>query len=503
MTGRFPASADAAAGAAPSEPAGEVAAGRADLVLRGGAVLVMDAAATRAEAVAVVGGRIAAVGSSDEIDRWIGPATRVVDLAGRAVLPGINDSHLHGSWLGARWPHTFFGAADPAAAAQVAGTLVRTREERRAAILRAGRLLASSGITSYTEPGIGPGEDDGETGCFHSEVLDVYRELAASGELLQRVTLLSLYGILDGPSDLSVVRAGISSHAADAGEPGASDPAWLRVPGVKIFGDLIPLSRQAWTDRSYDDGTHGDLLVRGDTIERRAADLAEMVRAAHLAGLQVGVHATGDRTIGLVLDAIADAEAEPGAQRARDLGHVIIHGDLATPAQVRRMAELGVWLNAQAGIAAQTEEWLAGLMGADVAAEAWPFAEALAAGVLVLSSDAPVLDFDWRRGVADADARIVAGVGGGAGAREGGVGDHIAEALAAARARLHGLLRAYTAVPAAQDRAGDWKGTIEVGKVADLAVLSADPFEVGAARLPEVDVDLTVLDGRIVFERTA
>ncbi|WP_205881092.1 hypothetical protein [Leucobacter insecticola] len=187
----------------------------ADLVLRGGSVLVLDPTGSRAQAVAVAAGRIVAVGSAEEISPWIGEATRVIELAGRAVIPGINDSHLHGSWLGARWPHTFFGAEDPEAAAQVSGVLVSTRAERREAILRAGRLLTELGITSYTEPGIGPGEDEGETGSFHSEVLDIYRELALEGALLQRITALALYGILDGPSDLATVLRGIRGSVSE------------------------------------------------------------------------------------------------------------------------------------------------------------------------------------------------------------------------------------------------------------------------------------------------
>lgn len=467
-----------------TDPKVREARGHADLILRGGTVLTMDDDSRRAEGVAITAGRIVAVGDSAELELWCGPTTRVIELSGRAVLPGINDSHLHGSWLGARWPHTFFGAADPEAAAQVSGTLVSSTAERRAGIQRAGKLLTELGITSYTEPGLGPGEDSGETGSFHSEVIEIYRELAAAGELSQRITVLALHGILDGPSDVATVVAGIQNHAALAGE---SDPAWLAIPGVKIFGDLIPLSRQAWTDHSYDDGTHGDLLVEGTTIEEKAEGLAQMLRTAHLAGLQVGIHATGDRTVELALEAFAAAAALPGAPSVRELGHVIIHGDLATPAQVARMAEMGIWLNTQSGIAAYAGEWLTGMLGPEVATSAWPLGAALAAGVLVLSSDAPVLDFDWRRGIAAAEARIVAT--GGSVAPED------------MRARLEQLLRAYTSLPAAQDRAADWKGTVTAGKVADLVVLARDPFEVGAAGLPDVAIDLTVLDGRVVFER--
>jgi predicted amidohydrolase YtcJ len=71
------------------------AAAPADVVLRGGAVHTMDASRTRAQAIAVDDGRIAAVGSDAEIAAWIGPATEVVELGGRMVLPGFHDSHIH------------------------------------------------------------------------------------------------------------------------------------------------------------------------------------------------------------------------------------------------------------------------------------------------------------------------------------------------------------------------------------------------------------------------
>jgi predicted amidohydrolase YtcJ len=67
----------------------------ADLVLTGGHVHTVDPALSRAEAVAVVGERIADVGPAGEIDRWIGPRTRVIDLAGRLLLPGFQDAHVH------------------------------------------------------------------------------------------------------------------------------------------------------------------------------------------------------------------------------------------------------------------------------------------------------------------------------------------------------------------------------------------------------------------------
>jgi hypothetical protein len=67
----------------------------ADLVLTGGIIYTVDAARPRVEAVAVRGERIVAVGSAKEMQAWVGPNTRVVDLKGRFAMPGFNDAHVH------------------------------------------------------------------------------------------------------------------------------------------------------------------------------------------------------------------------------------------------------------------------------------------------------------------------------------------------------------------------------------------------------------------------
>ncbi|WP_051790845.1 amidohydrolase [Amycolatopsis jejuensis] len=447
----------------------------ADLVLRAAAVHPMTGAAP-SRALAVRDGRVLRVGSDRDLQDVIGPRTSVLDLGDRAVLPGINDGHLHAAWLGALWPDTLF--ADRGAPGPGPDRPLRTDAERRSAILRAGDVLAGLGITSYTEPGLGPGEDDGRIGAFGMSVVEQYRELAAEGLLRARVTALWLYGELDGPSTVDAFRAGLSTM--DGPE---ADPAWVNFRGVKIFADGIPPMRSAYTHHCYADGSRAELLVGGGTDGEREANLTWMILAAHRAGLQVGVHATGDRAIEVVLDAVELARGERDLDLG-DLGHYVIHGDLVSGAQVKRMARLGVGLAAQAGIAVRTAGVVDAAMGAGSAARAWPLREVLDAGIpLCLTSDAPVLSPDWRREIAAADAWM-------------GPAEDV-------RGRMGELLRCYTVHPARQDGAAGWKGTLEPGMVADLCVLAADPFTVTPAELPDLDVDLTVLGGQIVHERSA
>ncbi|MFD0887660.1 amidohydrolase, partial [Streptosporangium algeriense] len=273
----------------------------ADLILVNGDVLTVDAGFSVAQAVAVRDGRILAVGETAEIEALAGPETRVIDLAGRTLLPGINDSHLHGAawgltrppfalsvgypavrsiaditetvrratettpegeWItGLGWDlgyldevladpsrrphHSDLDAVSPdhpvaltdfsahmlwvnskaleiagitretvsppggvievdadgeptgilkeAAQALVQGLIpVASVEQRKEAIREAVAALHAEGITSYTEPGLGPGGTQILGGGLSTESLDAYIELARAGELAARVRVLLL-----------------------------------------------------------------------------------------------------------------------------------------------------------------------------------------------------------------------------------------------------------------------------------------------------------------------
>ncbi len=438
----------------------------ADLVLIGGRIHLFDVDASAASSIAIRGGVIVA---HDDAALALAPsAGRVIDLGGRTVIPGINDAHLHAAWLGARWPRLFFG--DHESSHDHDGALLTTNAERRAALHRAWRLLASLGVTSYTEPGIGPGEDAGATGCFGTPMLETYVDLHRSGAQTSRVTLLRLFGTIDGETHLDAFRAGLATATP------ATDPRWLAIPGVKIFADGIPPLRTAWVREPYVDGSLGALLTRGPDGPRQA--FREMVRLAHDAGLQVAVHATGDRSIAEFLGVLEEAGAAP-----RRHPHYIVHADLAFDDLLARMRTLGVGAAVQPLIAAFTHAWASGQLGTERAARAWPLAQMLDRGILTtITSDAPIATPDWRASV-DAAVQLLTDAG-------------VPDGVTTRRAILHRL----TVDAARQDGAADWKGTLAHGFVGDLCVLTDDPLE-ATRRASDLEVDLTVVGGRVVFER--
>ncbi|GHB47694.1 amidohydrolase [Streptomyces viridiviolaceus] len=560
-----------------------------DLVFLNGSVLTVDPDFTVASALAVTDGLISAVGGDEDVSASIGPTTRVVDLKGATLLPGINDAHLHGCSFGLTTPplsldlthptvksladvarevaaaaervpagqwivgngwdtgyldecvadpsrmptrhdldavsphhpvllHSFSGHASwvnsaalalagidrhtevpPGAfivtddAGEPTGLLYEGAQElvqrvlpalapdiRAAAIKSTLATLARLGITSYTEPGLGPGGDSLYRGALSTSTFDVYRRLLADGELTARVSVLLLPTGMASTAEEFV-------EALDGIDTAVSDPRRLNVLGVKLFADGIVPNKTAWMHEPYTGGGCGSLCVGGDTDEDRVAELRAMVRHAHAAGHQLGVHVTGDRGIDAVVDAFAAATAEHPRPDAR---HYVIHGDFLGARSMKTLAEHGFGVCMNPTIKWTVADMEVEFVGAERAAYAWPYRDAVAAGVPVTSgSDAPVTFPDWRQGIATMLLREAKASG-----RVSGPDQRIGLAEA---------VRTYTIRPAWQDFADDWKGSLEVGKVADLCVLGGDLLSADPHDIPHMPVLLTAVDGEIVHDTLA
>ncbi|MFI2211667.1 amidohydrolase [Streptomyces sp. NPDC020141] len=559
----------------------------ADMVFLDGRVVTVDAEFSVVSALAVTGGTISAVGGREDVEPLIGPDTRVVDLRGATLLPGINDSHLHGCAFGMSTPPLSVDLSHPAvssladvaeAVREAVGTLPDgqwitghgwdtgylaecvadpsrqpsrhdldavspdrpvvlysfsghatwvnskaleligvdrhtvappggaivadeageptgllhegaqaliqnalpplSRQERTEAIRSTLATLARLGVTSYTEPGLGPGGDGIMRGALGAETLDVYRGLLADGELTARLGVLLL------PTGMTSTAEEFARALAGLGDVGDADPRRLAIHGIKIFADGIVPNKTSWMHEPYVGGGCGSLCVGGDTDAERVAEIETMIRHAHAAGHQLGVHVTGDRASDTVADAFAAAAAEHPRADAR---HYIIHGDFLTAHSMKVLAAHDFGVNMNPTIKWTVADMEEEFVGAGRAAYAWPYRDAIDAGVRVASgSDAPVTHPDWRQGVATMVLRESKAAGRVSGPEQ--------------RIGLAEAIRTYTIAAAWQDFADDWKGSLEPGKVADLCVLDGDLLAADPHDIPEMPVVLTVVDGRVVHD---
>ncbi|MEW1819312.1 amidohydrolase [Arthrobacter sp. NPDC080031] len=338
--------------------------------------------------------------------------------------------------------------------------------------------LQRLGITSYTEPGLGPGGEATAGGAMGTGGLEVYADLAKRSELGIRVSALAL------PTGLSGSHAELRENLSSMEIPESSDPRMFRVLGTKVFADGIPPGKTAWMHDEYVGGGCGSLCVIGNTDEERVAEVAGIIKAGHDAGYQVGVHVTGDRAIDVVIDALEAAMTENPREDPR---HYLIHGDFVSEEALARLATLGVGVNMNPIIKWTIADLEVGVVGPERAAYEWPYRTAIASGVKVMSSsDAPVTAPEWRQGLSTMLLRESKASGAVSGPDQ--------------TIRLEQAIRTYTSNPAWQDFAEDWKGTLEPGKVADLCILEGDLVEIDPREIPNMPVVLTVLGGQTVYD---
>jgi predicted amidohydrolase YtcJ len=548
------------------ESAGDATASEAaDFVVLGGTVLTLDRSSSRASALAARDGRITAIGDDRAIAGLIGSGTTVVDLDGRAVIPGFIESHNHptffgmalaapvdagsppnddigdivervraavtdfgpGEWIrGFRYDDTLLSdnrhptrhdldpvapdnpvilthvtghfcvvntaalraigitaqTPDPPGGAiardernEPSGLLIETAaflansampaqgpEEMAHALVLADQEYLAHGVTSVHDTGIGLIGGQGE--------LDAYRLVTRAGRLRTRIHGYLFHTLLSGLDD---------------GEPEPPDLTAstdrFTMTGVKIVADGSIQGRTGCLAEGYtcDPGDHGMMLVEPD-------DLARRIAALDAAGWQVAVHGNGDAAIEAIIDGYTKLDAPDGTGRR----HRIEHCQTVREDQLDRMAAHDIlasffikhvyyWGDRHRDV----------FLGPERARRISPLASARSRGIhFGLHSDTPVTPVPPLEGIWCAVARRTSG-----GAVLG------AEQAIDAEAALRG----YTVDAAYLAGEEDVKGSLEVGKLADLAVLSEDPTGVDPDRIRSLTVDGTVVGGELVGQRDA
>lgn len=530
--------------------------GSADLIVEGAEVLGTRVAANgdSPTAVAVADDRILAVGGA-ELRELADTNTRIIDAGGGAIIPGINDAHLHftasamvtfgylpvgsaGSWPEVAallrqthpgtdgwvrahgWDETTLGPGGEdflkecrsdvpvvafdrtghqllanSKALQLAGLTNRTpdspggvigrdsrgnptgllkdgsmallvralppvpRPQMRNAMLKMQARLHAQGITSLTEPGLGPGSPGLMDGSGSVEALELLGELAEQKELSLRISVLMLFAGTGGATAAAVEKglaSGLAAHYRDRG----IDDQQLRIAGVKVFADGIPRSGTAWMHEPYGpECTHGSLVIAGDSDEARSAELSRILTAIHRCGLQAGIHATGDAATEVALRHLMDLEErDRQVGKEQDNRHYIIHGSFTDMGLFRLMSENGIGYSTNPLIRFDAAPLMRRVLGSTWFRGHQPLNTALGAQVAFnIASDAPVTSTDWRRSIVAATTRATS---------DAAPDLNDPECITSLEA-----LSAMTALPAWQDHAESYKGLLHPGMVADLCVL--------------------------------
>ncbi|MEP6769878.1 MAG: amidohydrolase [Acidobacteriota bacterium] len=332
----------------------------------------------------------------------------------------------------------------------------RTPVELLEALRTAMRHAASVGVTSVQDL---PGE---------SGDLDAWETLRRSGELTVRVH----YRL-----PLSRWEKARDRRAA------MQNDEWVRLGGVKGYADGSLGSSTALFDAPYADDPKNSGVAASEAIP--LSRLEERVAGADRAGLQVVIHAVGDRANGEILDVY---ERVARANGLRDRRFRIEHAQHLRRADVSRFARLGVIASMEPYHAIDDGRWAEKRIGAERCRTTYAFRSLLDAGArLAFGSDWDVAPLSPIAGI---DAAVT---------RRTIDGRNPRGWFPEQRIGVVEALTAYTSGSAWAAFEENEKGTLAPGRLADFVVLSRDILTVPAEQIVDAKVDATVVGGRIVY----
>jgi predicted amidohydrolase YtcJ len=512
-----------------------------------------DEALPAAEAIAIRGEEVLAVGSETEIRALTNSATEIVSLDGRFIMPGFIDTHTHfleggfrlssvnlrdaatpeefarrlaeharsvppGSWiLGGDWDHELWGgdlpdrewidavtsehpvfvtrldwhmalantmALDlagigPETAEPAGGEIVRdsrgrltgvlkdeamplvyavipepSDSERDSALAAAMRHAASLGVTSVHDMGSWAG-------------LATYRRARERGALTVRVRAFVPLSTVDRLEEFVEEQGGMGDR-------------WLSWGGLKGFVDGSLGSSTALFYEPYLDTPE----TRG-LIVTPIEELNESIRKADAAGLQVAIHAIGDRANAELLHLYAGLAVERGR---RDRRYRIEHAQHLRPEDFRRFAELDVIPAMQPYHAADDGRWAERKIGAERAASTYAFKSLVDAGAR------PAFGSDWTVAPLNPLLGLHAAV-----TRRTLDGGYPGGWIPEQKLTVAEALIAYTRDAARAGFAEGSVGSLYPGMQADLVLLDKSPFQVDPAELDRLRVMMTVVGGKTVY----
>ena len=524
-----------------------------------------EAGPAEATALACRDGRFIAVGTEADAMTHVGPNTRIIDAGDRRVIPGIVDSHCHPDAYAARlmgWhelspdhitsrdallsrieaasaglgPDDWFVGyrlnENKSGGYPTLAELDRASRGRPLFVLRTDGHLGLANSRAFDICGIAPDAADppfgqfdrhpetgGFTGLVRETAAHIFLDRVHDGDTpesiakgLERVfTDWNTLGITTVYNSLTPARAirayqlmkderrltmrvGIIVSGREAGlvesfiasgiQSGFGDDR-VRIIGVEWCPDCSTSGRTAAYHSPYV-GTPvaGEPVPNTGVLLYELEDLTARAIAAHQARLQVMIEGVGDRGIDFALDAIeACLAAAPRADHRMRVEHCC-H---VTPAILARLKKLEVIDSSATGFMFELGDAYRANRGADAMVDMWPHRSLIDAGVPAPGhSDAMICK-------ANPFTALHAMVN-----RETDTDGDLDKRQAVTPLEA---LRAYTWLGAYAGREEHLKGSIEIGKLADLAVLDRDLLKIDPSGIKDIKVDMTVLGGAVVFER--
>jgi predicted amidohydrolase YtcJ len=526
----------------------------ADLIVFNGTIRTMDPKLPEARALAVLGNKIAAIGTDAEIKRLAGPRTRMIDLNGKTVIPGFNDSHVHflqtgfqlasvdlrdaatpaefvrrikefaaklpkGRWiLGGKWDHENWTPNDlPTAAMIDAATpdnpVFVSRLDGHMALANslAMQLAGVSGETKDVDGGeIVRNQNGDPTGVFRDAAMGYINrvipeapweaKLEAAQAASEHAASLGVTSVQDMSSGTDVgvfqelLRSGTLKTRIYACSQLGDYERWARTGVRAAFGD--PMLRVGCL-KGYADGSLGSTtawffepyLDAPDSVGLASDEIPrtpELVLGADKAGLQVNIHAIGDRANDEILDIFARTEQANGA---RDRRFRIEHAQHLRLEDIRRFGGQKIVASMQPFHIIDDGRWAWKRLDAPRLKGTYAFRTLLdTGGVLAFGSDSPVAPLNPLWGVYAAVTRRT-------------LDDKNPTGwIPEQKISVEETVRAYTRGSAFAEFQDAIKGSLEPGKLADFVVLSDNIFSIDPVKIWDVKVRMTVVDGKVVYE---
>ncbi|HEY0797367.1 MAG TPA: amidohydrolase [Acidisarcina sp.] len=535
------------------------------LVLTNAKVWTENPSQPEADAVAIFGNHIIAVGNQAAVLAAAGNNPQIIDINGRRVLPGFNDAHVHfmdggdslvtldtrdaasasefrdrvatytrtlepgewvrnGNWDHERWPgaqlptHQLIDTAtanNPAwlwrtdghmalantLAMRMAGVDRNTPDVPGGVIVRdaAGNPTgifkdAATALISRVVPPLTTAQmDRAMAAAMHyaaANGVTSVQNLAGSTTDTREPAFFREYQAIEQAGKLTV-RMATSERLLDwkplaaAGITAPFGDDMLRTGGVKGFADGALGSRTAWMLASFSDVNTESGIASDELLDKEK--IYADIKGADKAGLQVMIHAIGDRANREILNLYERVEQEDGP---RDRRFRIEHVQHLDPADVPRFAKLHVIASMQPYHEADDGRWAEKRLGPERSKYSYAWRSLLDSGaVLAFGSDWPVAPMEPLKGIYAAVTRRTID------------GKHPDGWVPEQRITVAEAIHAYTMGAAYAEFQEKVKGSIEPGKLADLVVLSEDILRATPAQLENAKVDLTIFNGKIIYDR--